>query len=54
VARMKPGAAATLSRKRTELKTKMEGEEHWTKRSKNSGQFMAQKKDDAKFKGVRK
>ena len=41
-------------RKRTQLKTKVEGEEHWTKRSKNSGQFMAQKKDDAKFKGVRK
>jgi hypothetical protein len=41
-------------RKRTQLKTKIEGEEHWTKRSKNSGQFMAQKKDDTKFKGVRK
>ena len=41
-------------RKRTQLKTKIEGEEHWTKRSKNSGQFMAQKKDSAKFKGVRK
>ena len=41
-------------RKRTQLQTKIEGEEHWTKRNKSSGQFMAQKKDDAKFKGVRK
>ena len=41
-------------RKRTQLKTKIEGEEHWTKRSKTSGEFMAQKKDAAKFKGVRK
>jgi hypothetical protein len=41
-------------RKRSQLKTKIEGEEHWTKRSKKSGQFMAQKKDAAKFKGVRK
>ena len=41
-------------RKRTQLKTKMEGEEHWTKRSKKSGQFLAQKKDEAKFKGVRR
>ena len=41
-------------RKRSQLKTKIEGEEHWTKRSKNSGEFMAQKKDGTKFKGVRK
>lgn len=41
-------------RKRSQLKTKIEGEEHWTKRSKKSGQFMAQKKDATKFKGVRK
>ena len=43
-------------RKRSQLKTKVEGEEHWTKRSKKSGQFMDQKKDPkAKpFKGVRK
>jgi hypothetical protein len=26
----------------------------WTKRSKKSGQFMAQKKDAGKFKGVRR
>ena len=41
-------------RKRSQLETKMEGEPHWTKRSKTSGQFMAQKKDNTKFKGVRK
>ena len=43
-------------RKRSQLKTKMQGEEHWTKRSKKSGQFMDQKKSaKAKpFKGVRK
>ena len=43
-------------RKRSQLKTKVEGEEHWTKRSKTSGQFMDQKKDPTAkpFKGVRK
>lgn len=41
-------------RKRTQLKTKMAGEEHWTKRSKKSGRFMDVKKDDTKFKGVRR
>jgi len=41
-------------RKRTQLKTKAMGEEHYTKRSKKNGQFMAQKKGDTKFKGVRK
>jgi hypothetical protein len=41
-------------RKRSQLKTKIEGEQHWTKRSKNSGQFMAQKVNGGKFKGVRK
>jgi hypothetical protein len=41
-------------RKRTQLKTKMMGEEHYTKRDKTSGQFVDQKTDDAKFKGVRK
>jgi hypothetical protein len=39
-------------RKRTQLKTTIEGEEHFTKRSKNTGQFIAQKNDAAKFKGV--
>ena len=41
-------------RKRTQVKTKTMGEEHFTKRSKKSGQFMAQKKDEKKFKGVRR
>ncbi len=41
-------------RKRSQLKTNVMGEEHFTKRSKRSGQLMAQKKDDTKFKGVRK
>ena len=41
-------------RKRSQLKTKSMGEEHFTKRSKTSGRFMAQKKDDTKFKGVRR
>jgi len=41
-------------RNRTQLKTKIEGEERWTKRSKRSGQFLAQKKDTSKFKGVRR
>jgi hypothetical protein len=30
------------------------GEWRFTKRSKKNGQFMAQKQDDSKFKGVRK
>jgi hypothetical protein len=30
---------------RSQLKTKIEGEEHWTKRDKTSGQFMDQKAD---------
>ena len=43
-------------RKRSQLKTKMEGEEHWTKRSKATGQFIDQKKSAVAkpFKGVRK
>ena len=40
-------------RKRTQLETKIEGEEHWTKRDKETGGFMDQKEDDGKFKGVR-
>ena len=43
-----------MVRKRSQLKTKIEGETHWTKRSRETGQFMDQKKDDAKFKGVRR
>ena len=41
-------------KKRSQLKTKIMGEEHFTKRDKETGEFMAQKKDDEKFKGVRK
>jgi hypothetical protein len=43
-------------RKRSQLKTKMEGKEHWTKRSREDGQFMAQKKhpDAPPYKGVRR
>jgi hypothetical protein len=41
-------------RERSQLKTKAMGEEHFTKRSKANGQFMAQKKDGQKFKGVRR
>ena len=32
----------------------MMGMKQWTKRNKDNGQFMAVKKDDEKFKGVRK
>jgi hypothetical protein len=31
-------------KKRSQVKTKMKGEEHWTKRSKETGQFMDQKR----------
>jgi hypothetical protein len=41
-------------RKRSQLKTKIQSEERWTKRSKKSGQFMDQKKSAKPFKGVRK
>ena len=41
-------------RKRTQLKTKVMGEEHFTKRSKNSGQFLSQKEDRGKYKSVRR
>jgi hypothetical protein len=41
-------------RKRSQRKTKIQGEEHWAKRSRQSGRFMDQKKDDARFKGVRR
>lgn|GEM_PF-4863062 len=46
--------ATALCASAVSSRTKMMGEEHYTKRSKTSGQFMAQKKDDAKFKGVRR
>jgi hypothetical protein len=41
-------------RKRSQLKTKMAGAEHWTKRSRANGEFMDVKKDARKFKGVRR
>jgi len=43
-------------RKRSQLKTKIVGEGHWTKRSKESGHFMDQKKSPKAnpYKGVRR
>lgn len=43
-------------RKRSQLQTKIEGEDTWTKRSKETGQFIDQKKAPAEkpYKGVRK
>jgi hypothetical protein len=41
-------------KKRSQLKTKMMGKAHYTKRDTTSGEFMAQKADEKKFKGVRK
>jgi hypothetical protein len=43
-------------RKRSQLKTKMEGDAHWTKRDKSSGEFMSQKRspEAAPYKGVRR
>ncbi|MGB9364821.1 MAG: hypothetical protein WCE79_02290 [Xanthobacteraceae bacterium] len=41
-------------RKRSQLETKMQGEEHWTKRSQKTGRFMNVKKSAKKFKGVRR
>lgn len=40
-------------RKRSQLETKIEGEKQWTKRDKDTGQFMDNKAPD-KFKGIRK
>ena len=43
-------------RKRSQLATKIQGEDTWTKRSKETGEFMSQKKAPAtqKYKGVRR
>ena len=41
-------------RKRSQLKTAMQGKKRWTKRSLESGQFMDVKKSAKKFKGVRR
>jgi hypothetical protein len=40
-------------RKRSQLKTKMMGQKHWTKRSRKTGEFMDQKKA-GRFKSVRR
>jgi hypothetical protein len=52
----KDNARKGAVKKRTQLKTKVKGEETWTKRSKSSGKFMDQRKTPAKkkFKGVRR
>jgi hypothetical protein len=39
-------------RKRSQLKTRTMGQKHWTKRSRETGEFMDQKKA-GKFKSVR-
>ena len=41
-------------RKRSQLKTAMQGQKRFTKRSRETGRFMDVKADDKKFKGVRK
>ena len=41
-------------RKRTQRKGNLSGTTAWTKRSKESGRFMDVKKNDKKFKGVRR
>lgn len=41
-------------RKRSQLKVKVAGEDRWTKRDRSTGAFMAQRKTDKKFKGVRR
>jgi hypothetical protein len=41
-------------RKRTQLKGKLMGKTAWTKRDKTNGKFMAVKKGEKKFKGVRR
>ena len=41
-------------KKRTQLKTAMQGKKQWTKRDKKTGAFMDNKKGEKKFKGVRK
>jgi hypothetical protein len=45
---------AVRKRSQFKTKTKIEGEERWTKREKEIGQFMDQKTDADKFNGVRR
>ena len=42
------------ARKRSQLKTKTQDKDSWTKRDRTSGEFMAQKIAKKKFKGVRR
>lgn len=48
------GARKGAVRKRSQLKTKMQGKARWTKRSGETGQFLDVKKSKKKFKGVRR
>jgi hypothetical protein len=48
------GQRKGMVRERSQLKTKIQGEEHWTKRDTSTGQFTDQKADEGKFKGVRR
>lgn len=41
-------------RKRSQLKTKVQGKTVWTKRDSTTGEFMDQTKTPRKFKGVRR
>ena len=41
-------------RRRSQLETKVMGEDHWTKRNTDTGRFMDQKADDQKFKRRRR
>lgn len=41
-------------KKRTQRKTAVMGKTAWVKRDKTSGEFMAVKKSDKKFKGIRR
>lgn len=41
-------------KKRTQRKAKLQGKTAWTKRDKTSGEFLAVKKSEKKFKGVRR
>jgi hypothetical protein len=41
-------------RKRTQLKGKLMGKTAWTKRDRTDGKFLAVKKSQKKFKGVRR
>jgi hypothetical protein len=53
LARMRVMSVKGAIRKRTQLETKIKGEEQWAKRNKETGQFMDNKEPN-KFKGVRR